>query len=47
MEAVEHRLQERFQTTVKVANGQIVIRYDGDDDLNRILEMIGGLDEGV
>ena len=47
MEAVEHRLQERFQTTVKVATGQIVIRYDGDDDLNRILEMIGGLDEGV
>lgn len=47
MEAVEHRLQERFQTTVKVANGQIVIRYDGDDDLNRILEMIGGLDESV
>lgn len=47
MEAVEHRLQERFQTTVKVANGQIIIRYDGDDDLNRILEMIGGLDEGV
>ena len=47
LEAVEHRLQDRFQTTVKVANGQIVIRYDGDDDLNRILEMIGGLDEGV
>lgn len=47
MEAVKHRLQERFQTTVKVANGQIVIRYDGDDDLNRILEMIGGLDESV
>ena len=47
LEAVEHRLQDRFQTTVKVANGQIVIRYSGDDDLNRILEMIGGLDENI
>ncbi|HJC35966.1 MAG TPA: ParB/RepB/Spo0J family partition protein [Candidatus Merdibacter merdavium] len=47
LEAVEHRLQDRFQTTVKVANGQIVIRYSGDDDLNRILEMIGGLDESI
>ncbi len=47
LEAVEHRLQDRFQTTVKVANGQIVIRYIGDDDLNRILEMIGGLDESI
>lgn len=47
LETVEHRLQDRFQTTVKVANGQIVIRYSGDDDLNRILEMIGGLDESI
>ena len=47
LEAVEHRLQDRFQTTVKVANGQIVICYSGDDDLNRILEMIGGLDESI
>ena len=47
LEDVEHRLQDRFQTTVKVANGQIVIRYSGDDDLNRILEMIGGLDENI
>lgn len=45
LDQVEHRLQSKFQTKVKVDDKQIVIRYEGNDDLNRLLEMLGGLDE--
>lgn len=45
MEAVEQRLQHRLQTTVKIEPHRIAIHYDGEGDLNRILELIGGLDE--
>lgn len=45
MEAVCHRLENRFQTTVKIEKNHITIHYEDVDDLNRILEMIGGLDE--
>ena len=45
MDQVEKRLQSRFGTKVKIDEKQIVIKYHGNDDLNRVLEMIGGLDE--
>ncbi len=45
MDAVCHRLEDRFQTTVKIDHNQIMIHYENVEDLNRILEMIGGLEE--
>lgn len=45
LDQVEKRLQSRFGTKVKIDDKQIVIKYHGNDDLNRVLEMIGGLDE--
>ena len=42
---VENRLQTRFQTKVKVDANHISIAYNGNDDLNRLLELLGGLDE--
>lgn len=45
MEALCRRLEERFQTTVKISSHQISIQFEDNDDLNRILEMIGGLEE--
>jgi len=38
-------LQQKLQTSVKVDNKQIVIKFDGDDDLNRILELLNCLEE--
>lgn len=45
MEDLSHRLQDKFQTKVKIDPKQIVISYHGVDDLNRILEILGCLDE--
>lgn len=45
LDQVEQRLQSRFGTKVKVSDKQIVIKYHGNEDLNRLLEMIGGLEE--
>lgn len=45
MEDLNHRLQDKFQTKVKIDAKQIVISYHGTDDLNRILEILGCLDE--
>ena len=45
LDQVEKRLQSRFGTKVKIDEKQSVIKYHGNDDLNRVLEMIGGLDE--
>lgn len=42
---VEKRLQTRFQTKVKVDAKHISIACNGNDDLNRLLELLGGLDE--
>lgn len=39
------RLQNKFQTRVKINPKQIVISYHGVDDLNRILEILDCLDE--
>ena len=45
LDHVEKRLQSRFGTKVSINDKQIVIKYHGNEDLNRLLEMIGGLDE--
>lgn len=39
------RLQEKFQTKVQLDEKQIVIHYHGNDDLNRILEILDCLDD--
>jgi ParB family transcriptional regulator, chromosome partitioning protein len=44
-DSVKKLLQNKLQTEVKVDHKQIVIRYDGDDDLNRILELINCLED--
>lgn len=44
---VEARLQSKFQTKVKVDEKQIVIKYEGNDDLNRLLELLGGIEEEI
>ena len=45
LDQVEKRLQSRVGPKLKIDEKQIVIKYHGNDDLNRVLEMIGGLDE--
>ncbi len=40
-----HRLEDKFQTKTTIDDKQIVIRYHGVEDLNRILEILGCLDE--
>lgn len=45
LDRVQERLQSRFQTKVKVDDKQITIKYEGNDDLNRLLELLGGLEE--
>lgn len=42
---VEQRLRDKFQTKVKVDDKQITIKYTNTDDLNRILEILGCLEE--
>ena len=42
---IEHRLQSKFQTKVKVDAQQITIAYHGTQDLNRILELLDCLEE--
>ncbi len=38
-------MENRLQTKVKVDNKQIVIKYSGTEDLNRILELINCIEE--
>lgn len=45
LDHVEERLQSRFQTKVKVDEKQITIKYSGTEDLNRLLELLGALEE--
>lgn len=45
LDKVQERLQSRFQTKVRIDEKQITIRYEGNDDLNRLLEMLGGIEE--
>lgn len=45
LDPIEHRLQSKFQTKVKVDEKQITIKYSGTQDLNRILELLDCLEE--
>lgn len=45
LDHVQERLQSRFQTKVKIDEKQITIKYSGNEDLNRLLDMLGGLEE--
>lgn len=45
LDHVQDRLQSRFQTKVRIDEKQITIKYSGNDDLNRLLEMLGGIEE--
>lgn len=40
-EYVEESLFDKFGTKVKVGNKKIIIKFENDNDLNRILEIIG------
>lgn len=46
LDHVQDRLQSRFQTKVKIDDKQIIIKYSGNEDLNRLLEILGGIEEG-
>ncbi|MBR4461120.1 MAG: ParB/RepB/Spo0J family partition protein [Erysipelotrichaceae bacterium] len=45
MEDVRIRMQRRFATKVEIQNKSIIIRYNDTDDLNRILEIMGVIEE--
>lgn len=45
LKPVQDKLQEKFQTKVKVDDKQISIKYHGTSDLNRILELLNCLEE--
>ena len=47
LNAVEKQLQRKFQTKVKIDQKHISITYVDGDDLNRILELLGALDESL
>lgn len=44
---LENRMKDRLQTEVNVKKNRIEIAYSGTDDLNRILELIGCLDQSL
>lgn len=45
LDPIEHRLQSKFSTKVKIDDKQITIKYTGNEDLNRILEILDCLEE--
>ncbi len=42
---MQNRLQKKFSTRVKITSSSINISYSGTDELNRILELLGCVDE--
>ena len=44
---LENHMKERLGTKVQVAHKKITISFSDNDDLNRILELIGCLDESI
>lgn len=42
---ITNMMQEKLATKVTISNKQIVIKFDGNDDLNRILELLDCLEE--
>jgi ParB family chromosome partitioning protein len=45
VEDVRIRMQQKFATKVEIQNRSIVIRYNDTDDLNRILDIMGVIEE--
>lgn len=45
IEDVRTRMQNKLGTKVEISNNAITIRYNGNKDLNRILEKLGMLDD--
>lgn len=45
--AVEQDMQEKLQTKVSIQNGNINIKYYNTDDLNRLLELLGFLEDEI
>lgn len=45
LDPIEHRLQSKLSTKVTIDEKQITIKYTGNEDLNRILEILDCLDE--
>lgn len=43
---VEELLREKFSTKAIVKNGKLIISFSSDIDLNRILEIMGAIEEG-
>jgi len=46
LEDVKNRLQSIYGTKVEIDSKNIVIKYNGTDDLNRILELMDALERG-
>ena len=46
-EDVRHRLENNFATKVDISKKAITIHFNGTDDLNRILEKIGMLEDSL
>ena len=42
--ALETQLMQKLQTGVKVSKTKIMIEYNSEDDLNRILQVVGLLE---
>ena len=45
VEDVRTRMQRKFGTKVEIQNRSIIIRYNDTDDLNRILDIMGVIEE--
>ena len=45
IQAVEKRLSDIYQSKVVINNKKIMIHFNDDHELNRLLELLGGLEE--
>ena len=45
LENIRHIMESRLNTAVEVSKHKLVISYNSTEDLNRILEKIGCLDD--
>lgn len=43
LKAVKNKLEEKYQTSVAIQDKKITFKYAGAEDLNRLLELLGGL----
>ena len=47
LENIENKMSEKLQTKVEVGKKKIVINYENNNDLNRILEILNCLEEEI